>query len=73
MAKTRNCDVCGKVAQIVAKLYLSPVGPGGVDPTTLSSYTSHMDVGVCCVTNVRAIGKWQRRTKRPRKKKEDAV
>jgi len=57
VAKTITCDICEKPAELAAKLYLGPRGKG----KDYNTYTAHMDVGVCCLTRVKNLGKWQQR------------
>jgi hypothetical protein len=69
--KARVCDICGRPADIKAKLYLAPVN--GSLKITSSSYTASMDVGSCCIENVVKLGKWQARNKWPKGRRGDTV
>lgn len=59
VAREPTCDVCGRPAELAAKLYLGPRGKG----KDFSSYTAHLDVGTCCLVRVKNLGKWQNRRK----------
>ena len=65
MSRPRICDLCGKPAQIGAKIYLAPMNEN--DPnvkTVFSNYTASMDVGRCCIEKVTNFGKWTPRKRR---------
>lgn len=59
MASTKTCDVCGRPAKFVKKLFLAKYG-GRNDH---SNYTHHADVGECCIERIDQI-RWQKRQKR---------
>lgn len=65
MSRPRLCDICGKPAEIGAKLYLAPLKEGDAAVKTVhSNYTAHMDVGMCCLQRVKNLGHWTRRKTR---------
>lgn len=61
-----TCDICGKALTEdnpkACKLYLSPAVGGKI--WRHNEYTSHLDVGNCCLLKVKQFGKWQRRKSR---------
>jgi hypothetical protein len=59
--------VCEKPAVIVTKVYLVPVENGS--RRDQSNYTAHMDVGKCCADKAINLGQWQKRKKRPPRKR----
>jgi hypothetical protein len=74
MSRPRVCDICGKPAEIGAKLYLAPLKEGDAAVKTVhANYTAHMDVGICCMSNVTKLGRWTRRKKINRSRNENAV
>jgi hypothetical protein len=62
MARLRTCDVCGKPAEIVAKIYLSPVRNGKM--TDACNYSVRADIGRCCVESVNRFAAWTKRRKK---------
>lgn len=66
MASRSVCDSCGKDITednpLAAKLFLTPKN-GKKTRYDHSGYTSHLDVGKCCVKKVYDLGKWQKRKK----------
>jgi hypothetical protein len=64
MASLSVCDCCGKELggenPLAAKLWLTPKN-GKKTRDDHSAYSSHMDVGKCCVRKIIDLGKWQKR------------
>ena len=55
MARSLNCDMCGKeLDEIKAKIFISP-------SAKKADYTAHADIGACCLPELNRRVKFTRR------------
>lgn len=68
MARLDTCDVCGKPAKLVAKIFIGPARQ------LHSKYTASADIGECCLPGIQKNMNWKKRgTYKPRNKKPEKV
>lgn len=60
-AVTATCDICQQPAEIVGKMFLTPVQRGSSAKSFHNNYQFHLDVGACCMPKVKKAWKWRKR------------